>query len=144
MITRLLIIEDSPTQAQELKLHYESKGFRVETTSDGIAGLAVLEIARFQEAHYPDVIVLDNLLPGESGIEVCRQLKSSAEYRAIPVLIYSVEKELSGVVAAYDAGADYYVTKDAFGQKLLDLLIEAVLIRLRRRAGKVTKPFVAR
>lgn len=133
MRRNLLIIEDSATQAQELRLHYEKRGFQVAIAESGAQGLALLKNLTEQDRHYPDLIVLDYLLPGENGIEVCRKLKSTAQYCAIPVLIYSVEKGLGSMLAAYEAGADYYLVKDTVNQsqKLLDLLMEAVLLRLQ-------------
>lgn len=139
MSRRLLLIEDSPTQAQELKQHYEELGYQVTVARDGESGIETLKAMSESHNRRPDLIVLDYLLPGANGIEVCRHLKSQLEFRSIPVLIYSIEKNNDYKLSAYQAGADYYVVKDANGQKILDGLIDAMFLRLRRLATQASR-----
>lgn len=146
MSKRLLLIEDSPTQAQELKRHYEELGYQVTIARDGESGQEILRTMSEKRTHRPELIVLDYLLPGENGIEVCRNIKSQIEFRSIPILIYSIEKRSDCKLQAYQAGADYYVVKDANGQKTLDALIDAMFARLRRfanNASQISVNFIA-
>ena len=103
--THILVIEDEPAQGEVLSYNLEAEGHRVSLATDGEQGLL---LAR-EEA--PDVIILDWMLPLVSGIEVCRQLKTSPDTRAIPVIMLSARSEEVDKVRGLETGADDYVTK---------------------------------
>ena len=127
MAKKVLIVEDSPTQAVKTKLMLEAKNYEVDIAGDGEQGLE--KAAQIK----PDLIVLDVYLPTMSGFDVCKQLKSDMQLRAIPVIMFSNENKLKNMVTAYEMGADYYVVKGDEGERVLTLLIETVFTRISRR-----------
>lgn len=130
MQKRALVIEDSPSQAAVTRLELEKLGYEVEVAYDGPKGIEAVK--DFQ----PSIIILDCNLPGLSGVEVCRLLKSQTETRTIPVVMFSVENKLAQMSSAYSAGADFYVTKDREGSSTLPKLVEAVYQRRSRQSNR--------
>ncbi len=104
-IPTVLVVEDEPAQREVLSYNLQSEGFRVETAPDGDEALIVVDEVQ------PDVIVLDWMLPGTSGIEVCRRLKTRAETSAIPIIMLSARSEEVDRVRGLETGADDYVIK---------------------------------
>ncbi len=127
MAKKVLLVEDSPTQAMKTRLMLESKNYEVFVASDGEEGLAGAADIK------PDLIVLDVYLPHLSGFEVCKELKADLQLRGIPVIMFSNENKLKNMVKAYEMGADYYVVKGEEGERVLTLLIETVFTRISRR-----------
>lgn len=101
----VLIVEDEPPQAEMLSYNLEKEGFRVMIAGDGEEGFL---LAR---ENSPDAIVLDWMLPGKSGIEVCRQLRGESETRQIPILMLTARGEEEDRVRGIETGADDYVVK---------------------------------
>jgi len=127
MAKKILIVEDSPTQAGKTKFILENKGYEVTIALSGEDGLE--QAAKIR----PDLIVLDVHLPNLSGFEVCKTLKSNLALRSIPIIMFSSENKLRNMVSAYEMGADYYVVKSEEGERVLTLLIETVFTRMLRR-----------
>ena len=109
----VLIVEDEPAQREVLSYNLEAEGYRVSAAMNGEEALLLVS----EEA--PDVIVLDWMLPNVSGIEVCRQVKSRAETREIPVIMLSARSEETDKVRGLEIGADDYVTKPYSVSELL-------------------------
>lgn len=101
----VLIVEDEPAQAEMLSYNLESAGFRIMVANNGEEGLMMANES------IPDAIVLDWMLPGLSGIEVCRQLRSIASTRDIPILMLTARGEEEDRVRGIETGADDYVVK---------------------------------
>jgi len=101
----VLIVEDEPAQREVLAYNLQSEGFHVEVAPDGDEALILVDEVQ------PDVIVLDWMLPGTSGIEVCRRLKTRPETNAIPVIMLSARSEEVDRVRGLETGADDYVVK---------------------------------
>ncbi len=101
----ILIIDDTPTNLGVMVGHLEAQGYRVLIAQDGAEGLQRAELT------HPDVILLDAMMPGLSGFEVCRRLKSRSNTREIPVIFMTSLTETRDKVAGFDAGAVDYVTK---------------------------------
>ncbi len=101
----VLVVEDEAAQREVLAYNLEAEGFRVTTADNGEE--ALLQVAEDR----PDLIVLDWMLPGLSGIEVCRQLKSNSDTRAVPVIMLSARSEEVDRVRGLETGADDYVIK---------------------------------
>ena len=99
----VLVVEDEPPQAEMLSYNLEKEGFRVMMAENGEDGLMMAQ------ENIPDAIVLDWMLPGLSGIEVCRQLRSDSETREIPVLMLTARGEEEDRVRGIETGADDYV-----------------------------------
>ena len=121
-----LIIDDETQIRRLLKLALESKGYAVREAENGTLGL---QGAVF---HKPDVIILDLGLPDMDGVEVLKRLR---EWSRVPVLILSVRDQESIKLAAFDAGADDYVTKPFSTAELL-----ARLTAIQRRHGNDENP----
>ncbi len=101
----VLVVEDEAAQREVLAYNLEAEGFRVTSADNGEE--ALLQVAEDR----PDLIVLDWMLPGLSGIEVCRRLKSDAGTRAVPVIMLSARSEEVDRVRGLETGADDYVIK---------------------------------
>lgn len=127
MSKKVLLVEDSPTQAAKTRMMLEEKNYQIFLAADGKEGLERALSLK------PDLIVLDVYLPEMSGFEVCKKLKSDVQARAIPVIMFSNENKLKNMVTAYETGADYYVVKGEEGERVLALLIETVFTRISRR-----------
>jgi two-component system phosphate regulon response regulator PhoB len=101
----VLVVEDEPAQREVLSYNLNAEGYRVTTAENGEHGLLVVA----EDA--PDVIVLDWMLPHVSGIEICRQLKTRNDTRAIPIIMLSARSEEVDKVRGLETGADDYVVK---------------------------------
>ena len=103
---RLLVIEDSPTQAEELRLILESAGFEVAAAHDGLHGLDQFMASRF------DAVISDILMPRMSGYEFCRAAKSRPETRDIPImLLTTLSDPPMDIIQGLECGADNFITK---------------------------------
>lgn len=125
--TKILLIEDEEDIASLIKLQAELADYKVHIESDGLNGLIAVERER------PDVVVLDIMLPGLNGLDVCRKIRSNPELNGIPIIIISAKSEELDVVLGLELGADDYVAKP-FSLKVLFSRIKAVL-----RRGKETE-----
>ncbi len=125
---KVLIVEDEADIQQLLSFHFQQAGYRVEVCSNGAEGL---KKARERK---PDLIVLDLMLPGMDGFEVCRVLKSAAETRAVPVIMLTAKGEEIDKVVGFELGADDYLTKPFSPRELL-LRAKAVLRRTQKTEG---------
>ncbi len=101
----VLVVEDEPAQREVLSYNLESEGYRVIKAADGTEALLLIE------EEQPDLILLDWMLPGTSGIEICRQIKSRPAFRMIPVIMLSARSEEVDKVRGLDTGADDYISK---------------------------------
>jgi signal transduction histidine kinase/DNA-binding response OmpR family regulator len=104
-VVHVLVVEDSPTQAQELALLLESEGFTVDVARNGEEGLA-----RCQQAQY-ELVLSDVVMPGIDGYELCRRLKADAKTHRIPVVLLTSLAEPMDVIRGLECGADNFLTK---------------------------------
>ncbi|MFN3146732.1 MAG: phosphate regulon transcriptional regulator PhoB [Paracoccaceae bacterium] len=102
---RVLVVEDEAPQREVLSYNLEAEGFEVLKAVTGDDALLLVEEG------LPDIIVLDWMLPGVSGIEVCRQLKSRTDTRNVPIIMLSARAEEIDKVRGLETGADDYVVK---------------------------------
>src|SRR6185369_7632662 len=102
---KILIVEDENDVVTLLKYNLEKEGFKVAATADGTLALAQMR------RETPDIVILDLMLPGMSGLEVCRQLRRTDAFSRIPILIISAKGEEADRVVGLEMGADDYVTK---------------------------------
>lgn len=123
----VLLVEDEPAQREVLSYNLQAEGFRVVLAETGDEGLLLLR----EEA--PDVVVLDWMLPGVSGIEVCRQIKMGADTRDTPVIMLSARSEEVDRVRGLETGADDYVIKPYSVMELM-ARVRAQLRRTRAAA----------
>jgi two-component system, OmpR family, response regulator MprA len=120
---RILVVDDERAVRESLQRALELEGYRVELAGDGEEALE-----RFGSASPPDAAILDVLMPGIDGLELCRRLRASGN--ALPVLMLTARSEVDSRVAGLDAGADDYLPKPFALAELL-----ARLRALLRRAG---------
>lgn len=120
----VLVIEDEKNIAELVKYNLEKEGFTVQTVLRGDAGL---EEARKRKA---DLIVLDLMLPGMDGLEICRALKQDPKTSPIPIIMLTAKSEDTDQVVGLELGADDYVTKP-FSPKELVARVRAVLRRTK-------------
>lgn len=121
---RVLIVEDEPAIAELIAVNLRHNGFQPIWAEEGVAAQRELD------AVLPDVILLDWMLPGQSGILLARKWRADARTKAIPILMLTARGDEPDKVSGLDAGADDYITKPFSTQELL-ARIRAVL---RRRA----------
>ena len=119
---RIIMIEDEEDIAALVKLQAEIFGYKCHVEVDGINGYRAVEREK------PDLVILDVMLPGENGLDVCRKLKANPETKNIPVIILSAKGEEIDIVLGLELGADDYVAKP-FSPKVLFSRIKAVLRR---------------
>jgi two-component system phosphate regulon response regulator PhoB len=123
--TRILLIEDERGLTEALTWTFQREGYEVLVAADGQEGL------RRAQTLLPDLIILDLMLPGLNGLEVCRELRAGERTREIPIIILSAKAEETDQVVGFSLGADDYVTKP-FSPKVLLQRIKALQ---RRFAG---------
>lgn len=119
MKKKILVVEDEPTIVATLRYNFEREGFDFAAAMDGEAGLAAARSER------PDLIVLDLMLPGRDGLDVCRLLRRET---TAPILMLTAKAEEVDKVVGLEIGADDYVTKP-FGMPELLARVRALLRR---------------
>jgi DNA-binding response OmpR family regulator len=120
--SRVLVVDDDPTVSDVVRRYLERAGFVVDKAGDGPTALALAA------AHAPDLVVLDLMLPGMSGLEVCRRLRRASD---VPIVMLTALGEEADRVVGFETGADDYVTKP-FSPRELALRVQSVLRRARR------------
>ncbi len=118
----ILVVEDEEDIQELIRYNLQREGYQVTCASSGEAGLEAARSGR------PDVIILDIMLPGMNGLDVCRDLKSGPNALPTPVIILSARGEETDVVTGLELGADDYVTKP-FSPKILIARVRAALRR---------------
>lgn len=126
----VLVVEDEESILELLRYNLDKAGFVVIPAGSGEDGLSLARRRR------PDLILLDLMLPGIDGLEVCRQLKRSKETESIPVVMLTARGEEADIVAGLELGADDYLTKP-FSPRVLLAHIRATL---RRAASPQASP----
>ena len=121
---RLLLVEDDRALADLVTFHFERGGYAVTRTGDGEEALILADEVR------PDIILLDWMIEGISGIEVCRRLRRRATSANTPIIILTARGEESDRIRGFETGADDYVTKP-FSPRELVARVGAVLRRVR-------------
>ena len=122
MVATILIVDDEPDVADLLKYHLQKAGYQILVAGDGARAL---EIARRSR---PEAIVLDLMLPGMSGLEVCRELRKNPNTAPLGVLMLTAKGQPTERIAGLEIGADDYVTKP-FSPKEVVLRVQALVRR---------------
>jgi DNA-binding response OmpR family regulator len=131
--TRLvLIVEDEASLVSSLSYYLRKNGFSVVSASDGLAGLQAARTER------PDIIILDLMLPGMDGLEVCRRVRADSD---VPILMLTARTEETDRVVGLELGADDYLTKP-FSMRELTARLRALLRRSTRRDETQNSPIL--
>jgi DNA-binding response OmpR family regulator len=124
---RILVVEDERTIAQSVAARLRAEGFTVELAHDGPTAVARADVTR------PDLVVLDIMLPGFDGLEVCRRIQAE---RPVPVLMLTARGEETDLLVGLAVGADDYLTKP-FSMRELAARVHALLRRVDRSVEPV-------
>ena len=124
MGSHILVIEDEAKLARFVELELQYEGYEVTTAPDGLTGLT-----RIRELE-PDLVILDWMLPGLSGVDICRRLRNTGT--DVPVILLTAKDEVGDRVEGLDAGADDYLVKP--------FSIEELLARVRVQIRRTQKP----
>lgn len=130
MARTIVVVEDEAPIAESIAARLRSAGHTVEIAGDGLSGVALVD------ARQPDLVVLDLMLPGLDGLEVCRRIQHD---RWIPVLMLTARDTESDLVIGLGVGADDYLTKPFSGRELV-ARVGALLRRADRRAEAFDAP----
>ena len=122
---RVLVVEDDPTVREVAVSYLEAAGFIVGSTGDGFAALAELERIA------PDLVVLDRMLPGIDGAELCRRIRATT---TVPIIMLTAMGSTEDRISGLEAGADDYLTKP-FSPRELVLRVQSIL---RRSVSELT------
>ena len=121
----ILVVDDEEAIAEAVRARLESEGYRVVAAADGP------EAIQAHAEHHPDLVVLDLMLPGMDGLEVCKQIQRDGW---TPVLMLTARTEEADKVAGFAVGADDYLTKP-FSLRELTVRVKAILRRVDRIKG---------
>ena len=118
----ILIVEDEKDIQELVRYNLSKEGYRVTCANSGEEGLKTAQSLR------PDLVILDLMLPGLDGLEVCRQMKKDPTTAQTPIVMLTAKGDESDIVAGLEMGADDYVTKP-FSLKVFTSRVKAVLRR---------------
>lgn len=121
---RLLLVEDDPALSELLEFRFRKEGYDVRVTADGDEAMMM---AREQ---LPDLVILDWMIEGTSGIEVCRQLRRDKQTAHVPIIMLTARETEDDRIRGLDTGADDYMTKPFSPRELL-ARVAAVMRRIR-------------
>lgn len=123
MVRKILVVDDEAVLIEAIAYNLEQSGYQVVTALDGISAL---DLARKED---PDLIVLDIMLPGIDGLEICRQLRREDCTATVPIIMLTAKGDEIDKVVGLEVGADDYVTKP-FGRRELLARVRALLRRV--------------
>ncbi len=128
---KVLVVEDSIVQGQFIREGLEEQNYEVVLANNGKEAYGAIKQTT------PDLIILDYLLPDTNGIDLCKSFKRDNSLHATPIIMFSSESKVQYMVAAYEAGADYYIVKNAEGSKVLRMLADSIFMGRTRRKLKM-------
>lgn len=123
---KVLIVEDEQDIRSLVRLYLEKEGYRTCTAMTGPDGLKLVK------TEHPDLVILDLMLAGMDGLEVCKRIRADPDTALLPVIMLTAKAEESDVVVGFELGADDYITKP-FSPKALVAHVKALFRRLERK-----------
>ncbi|GAA3597764.1 two-component sensory transduction protein RegX [Klugiella xanthotipulae] len=124
-MTRVLLVEDEESISEPLSYLLRKEGYEVDVVADGVSALAVFAVDQ------PDLVLLDLMLPGKPGTEVCREIRAASR---VPIIILTAKDSELDIVVGLELGADDYVTKPYSSRELL--------ARIRAALRRAADPFL--
>ena len=128
-LVSILIIEDEPDIRQFISFNLKKNNYKVQTAINGEEGLSITK------KHKPDIVILDLMLPGIHGLEVCRLLNKNKGTKNIPIIMLTALGQEENIIKGLEAGADDYITKPFS----VSILIARVRTALRRTVNPTTR-----
>jgi two-component system alkaline phosphatase synthesis response regulator PhoP len=116
MQKKIMVVDDEPYIARVIKFKLEQEGYTVISANDGVTGLERIRQER------PDLVLLDVMMPGLNGYEVCQQIKADAELQGIPVIFLTAKGQERDREQGINLGASDYITKPFSPNRLLELV----------------------
>lgn len=132
---RILLVDDEEDILTLMKYNLEKDGFRVDCAASGEAAL------RIARENIPDLILLDLMLPGMDGLDVCRILKNDSNTKRTPIIMVTAKGEDSDIITGLELGAEDYITKP-FSPKVLAARVRAVLRRWNKIEDNNKNPVI--
>jgi two-component system, OmpR family, alkaline phosphatase synthesis response regulator PhoP len=132
----ILVVEDEEDIRELLKYNLEKEGYRVFGAATGEEGLRAVRDRR------PDLILLDLMLPGLDGLEVCRRIRGEAQTQPLPIIMLTAKGEEADIVTGLELGADDYIVKP-FSPRVLLARLRAALRRRRQPPPPPSAPLTA-
>jgi two-component system alkaline phosphatase synthesis response regulator PhoP len=121
---KVYVIEDEPDISELISYNLAQQGYKVQTFASGELGIGAIE------SQIPDLLLLDIMLPGMNGLEICQHLKKNLKTQKLPIIMVTAKGEESDIVKGLELGAEDYITKP-FSTAVLKARVEAVLRRGR-------------
>ena len=128
-VVTILIVEDSPTQADQLKYLLEENGYAVKVAANGDEALLLLR------SHKPTLIISDIVMPGVDGYQLCKEIKADEDLRDIPVILLTALADPKDVLKGLECNADNFITKP-YDEKYLLSRIHYILINRELRKSE--------
>ena len=135
---RILVAEDSPTQAEHLRLLLEDQGYQVDVAANGVEGVEKVRRAR------PDLVISDVVMPGMDGYAFCHALKSHAGTRKIPFILFTERHGPADIIEGFLQGADNFIPKSAPDDYLLERVRRIFEQLEHRRRGQLSVDILVR
>ena len=133
MSAKILIVDDDPGLLSMIEYTLQFGGYEADTAKDGMEALSKIQ------AEKPDLVILDIMLPGMSGIEVCQQIREKLKMEDLPIIMLSARGQVPDKIKGLEAGADEYITKPVHPDEMI-ARVKALLERTRRlREAQVVK-----
>ena len=115
---QILVVEDDPIQLRATCLPLQRKGYQVVAFESGEEAVDWLS----DSAHVPDLVVLDAMMPGITGFDVCRALRANSATSRVPVIFLTARRSREDMVEAQSAGSDLYLMKPVVASRLLNMI----------------------
>jgi len=128
---KILIVEDSPTQAEQLKYLLEKHHYKVAVASNGVQALSLFE------QHKPTLVISDIIMPEMDGYELCRQIKANGDAEDVPVILLTSLSESEEVLEGLRCGADIFITKPYNEDDLISNIQQILARKKRLKAERV-------
>jgi twitching motility two-component system response regulator PilG len=125
---RILIVEDEESLLKLESILLSSRGYRVTGVKDGLAALEALSESSF------DLVLLDIMMPGIDGFEVCRRIRENPQTSDLPVVMLTAKKSAADQARGLEVGADAYITKPFKSIKIMDI-IEGLLAKRQQESS---------
>jgi two-component system alkaline phosphatase synthesis response regulator PhoP len=117
---KILVVDDEPDVVEILSYNLKKNNYDVYTSFNGSDAIEAAKM------HHPDIILMDIRMPGKSGIETCREMRTIEMLKTTPVLFLTADSDEYTTLNAFEAGADHFITKPIRPSILMDMIKEVI------------------